>query len=352
MLLNEAEQKRKQSIRIMAFLFVFMAITAMLVLSTSVSAAELSDPIDGEKPWGWPLEGLYNSMRNMFYKLICSILDGAFGLIDGVVATANTELSKTPSSYNSTVFNLMTTVSHNVIIPIATVILSYVVIYDLITMLMEKNNFHDFDTSLFFRWLLKTGVALLFLSNADTIVNAFFDLGSVIVSNLNSTSSAVTGTMSDASAELGEQLTMFGIGTYISMLIPALLLDLVSIIIYVCVYVILIGRMIEIYIHLSIAPIPLATITSHEIGDMGKNYLKTIFAFILQAFFIFLCIVIYKSLIFSLVDKIGSITLSDNPDGAAWNISGYMFQIVAYGVVLVLTMFKTNSIAKSVVGAH
>lgn len=351
MLLHEAELNRKRKIRIMAFLFTFMAITAIFMLSTSVSADELQPPID-EEPWGWPLSGLYNSMRNMFYKLICNILNGAFGLIDGVVSTANGELSKTPSSYNSTVFDLMTAVSHNVIIPIATVILSYVVIYDLITMLMDKNNFHDFDTSLFFRWLIKTGVALLFLSNADTIVNAFFDLGSVMVKNLNSTSSAVTGTMSDASAELSGQLTQFGIGTYISMLIPALLLDLVSIIIYVCVYVILIGRMIEIYIHLSIAPIPLATITSHEIGDMGKNYLKTIFAFILQAFFIFLCIVIYKALIFSLVDKIGSLILDNNADGAAWKISGYIFQIVAYGVVLVLTMFKTNGIAKSVVGAH
>ncbi len=347
-MLEQKEREHRKRKKLLIFLFTSVITT--IVLAVPTLAAELEPPIDGEQPWGWPLDGIYNSIREMLYSLVCNILNGAFSFIDGVTQSAGYELGKTPQDYNGAVFSLITNVSHNVIIPIATVILAYVIIADLITMVMDKNNFHDFDTSLFFRWIMKAGAGILFLSNSDKIVNAFFDLGSMMIDGLNS-ESVQLGTMSAMTSSLEESLAKFGIGTYVSLIIPVGLLDIVSIIIYVCVYVILIGRMMEIYVYMSIAPIPMATLMNREIGSAGKDYLRTIFAFVLQAFFIFLCIVIYKALIFSLAEQLHNLTITD-ASNATWDVSGYMFQIMAYGIVLILTMFKSGSIAKSIVGAR
>ena len=115
---------------------------------------------------------------------------------------------------------------------------------------------------------------------------------------------------------------------------------------YVCIYVIVISRMCEIYLHLAVAPIPMATITNREFGESGKNYLKTIFSFVLQAFFILLCIGLFKHLVTSLANTIGA-------DGAEFSvITPQMFQIVAFGVCMILLMFKSQSLAKALVGAH
>lgn len=170
--------------------------------------------------------------------------------------------------------------------------------------------------------------------------------------NLNTqVNSAVadTGVTSWSDAVLGfyDKISVFGIANLLGMLIPSFLIMVICLVIYVCIYVIVISRMCEIYLHIAVAPIPMATITNREFGESGKNYLKVIFAFILQAFFILLCLGLFKFLILSLAGTVGS-----GEEVSFSNIVPQMFQIAAFGICMILLMFKSNGLAKSIVGAH
>lgn len=311
------------------------------------------NPQDGEDKWPWPVDGLYNSLREALYSVNMNSLDSGFALIDNATEWAKDTTKKTPQQYQSTIFNVVDTVAKKVIMPIATVILTYVVLLDFMQGVMDKNSFHDFDTSVFIRWIIKTTIAVYFVSNATTITNAFFDVGQSLADNLVTEISHINGgtlANGDMIEQISFTLSKCGIGTLICVLIPIVLLSSISLAIYVIVYVIMIGRMVEIYLHLSVAPIPLATITNREFGESGKNYLKIFFAFVLQMFFILLCICIYGALIKSLSVTIGTIDVKSENVLAA--ISGKLFEILAYGVVLMVTMLKANGLAKSIVGAH
>lgn len=346
--------------RILKKLFVFF--TVFLTMSVIFTVTAFADPIkplekvaDGEQPWGWPMDGIYESIRYMVFSLVKWMMEGSFGLMDTASSYATSELTQTPSDYGTSgaaIFNVVEAVSKNVILPIATIILTYIVIYELITMVMEKNNFHDFDTSVFFRWIVKTTVGIYFLTNSSTIINAFFDLGSKMASDLTATVDAgleTGGTFDSIVNVFVDSVKTFGIGTFISMLIPCLLIMLVSLVIYVAIYVIVISRMIEIYLHISVAPIPMATITNREFGESGKNFLKIIFAFVLQAFFMLLCISIFKVLVYNVAATIGQ---GCETETFVWDITKQLFETIAFGICLVLCMFKSNSLAKSIIGAH
>ncbi len=354
-------KERKFLLRIFSFLTVL--IIALCLGSVTAFAegeseetnakgyAKLSpEPQDGESRWGWPLDGIYDSFREAAYNLIMDTLDGSFSLIDNVTDTANAELKKTPKEYQSTIFTTVDKVAKQVIMPIATVILTYVVLLEFMQNVMDKNNFHDFDTSVFIRWIIKTTVAILFLTNAVTIVGAFFDLGKTLADNLVTVTSSGDSTLAGIMDKIDGTLCQCGIGTFVSMLIPIGLLNIVSIAMYMMMYVIMIGRMIEIYLHISIAPIPLATITNREFGETGKNYLKIIFSFVLQMFFILLCICIYRALLVSVGGTIEGLNVATA--NISWTINSKLFEILAYGIVLILTMFKSQSLAKSILNAH
>lgn len=353
-------EKSLRKKRIFKKLFVFFSV--FLTMSIMFSVTAFADPIsplewvnDGEQPWGWPMDGIYESIRFMLFTLVKWMMSGSFGLMDDASAYATNELTQTPSNYGTSgaeIFNVVEAVSKNVILPIATIVFTYIVIYEFITMVMEKNNFHDFDTSIFFRWIVKTSIGIYFLTNTSTIINAFFDLGSKMASDLTNTVNAGlnTGGSFDSVVSVFENsVKTFGIGTFISMLLPCFLIFVVSLVIYVAIYVIVISRMIEIYLHISVAPIPMATITNREFGESGKNFLKIIFAFVLQAFFMLLCISIFKVLVYNVAANIGKGCAADN---FVWDITKQLFETVAFGICLVLCMFKSNSLAKSILGAH
>lgn len=310
-------------------------------------------PEDGEDKWPWPVDGLYGSIREALYNANMALLESGFYLIDDVTKDAKEEFQKTPQDYEPTIFKVVDVVAKKVIMPVATVILTYVVLLDFMQNIMEKNNFHDFDTSVFIRWIIKTTVAIYLVTNATTIANAFFDVGSNLADNLVKETDAVKGGgLSNGTLiwNIGLTLRRCGIGSLISILIPVLVVALSSFVIYFAIYIIMIGRMVEIYLHLSVAPIPLASITNREFGESGKNYLKIIFAFVLQVVFILLCICIYGALVKSLEPALKAIEFGE--DNVVAVIGGKLLEILAYGVVLVLTMFKANGLAKSILGAH
>ena len=235
---------------------------------------------------------------------------------------------------------MIRTLSENVVVPIAGMIISFVLIYELITMVIDKNNMHDFDTSLFFRFLFKACIAVMLLSKTFDIVMAVFDVGSHVVTQAavsisGSTSLDVQATLTTM---FNNQIDTMGIGELIGLGMETMVISLCMKIMSVLITVILYGRMIEIYLYVSVAPIPAATVTNREWGTIGTNYLKGLVALAFQGFFIMVCVAIYAVLV-------ASVAVAGNLHSALWSVA-------AYTVILCFSLFKTGSLSKSIFNAH
>ena len=276
----------------------------------------------------------------MLQEWVLSNLTAMFGDVNDKVGTIAGEVSKTPSTWNTDIFDMIKNLSEAVIVPIAGMIITYVLCYELITMVTEKNNMHDFDSSLFFRYLFKACIAVWLLSNTFDIAMAVFDVGSYMVSRAGGSISSSTNI--DVEATL---ITMFndgidsmGIGELIGLGMETMIISLCMKIMSVLITVILYGRMIEIYLYVSVAPIPFSTWTNREWGSIGSNYFKGLFALAIQGFFIMVCVAIYAVLV-------SGISVADNLHTALWTVA-------AYTVILCFGLFKTGSLAKSICNAH
>jgi len=269
-----------------------------------------------------------------------SNLETMYTDVNTKVATISTEVSQTPSTWNSSIFNLVRNLSENVMVPIGGMIISFVLIYELISMVIDKNNMHEFDTSIFIRFFIKACLAVTLLSKTFDIVMAVFDVGNHIVTQAgglisNATSINVYTTIQQM---FSNQLTSMSIGDLISLGMESMIVSLCMKIMSVLITVIVYGRMVEIYLYISVAPVPCATVMNREWGSIGTNYFKGLCALAFQGFFIMICVGIYAVLV-------NGITVSANLHTALWSVA-------AYTVILCFALFKTGSIAKSVLNTH
>lgn len=246
------------------------------------------------------------------------------------------QVSLTPSTWNSSIFFMIQTLSEDVILPIAGLIITYVLCYELISMVMEKNNLHDFDTSLFFRYLLKAALAVFLLSNTFSITMAVFDVGSHVITAAGNSIHGSTAIEIEAAFHtlLENQISSMGIGELIGLGMETMVMSLCMKILSVLITVILYGRMIEIYLYISVAPIPFATWTNREWGSLGNHYFRGLFALAFQGFFMMVCVAIYAVLI-------SNLTVAANLHTALWSTA-------AYTVILCFSLFKTGSFAKAI----
>ena len=247
--------------------------------------------------------------------------------------------ARPPAGWNAGIFNMIRSLSENVIVPIAGVIITFVMCYELIQLVIEKNNLHDLDTWIFFKWIFKTFVAVLLVTNTWNIVMGVFDVTQSVVNQsagviISDTSIDVTTVITDIEAKLDAMSVGGLLGLWFQSLFVGLTMKALSI----CIMLVVYGRMIEIYLVTSVAPIPMATMVNHEWGSMGQNYLKSLLALGFQAFLILVCVGIYAVLI-------QTIAATDDISGAIWACMGYT-------VLLCFTLFKTGSLAKSVFSAH
>ena len=282
---------------------------------------------DGIADWikGILIEGIMGNFTSMFNE------------VNSKVTEIASQVGQTPAGWNASVFNLIRTLSETVVIPVAGMILTFVLCYELITMIIEKNNMAEFDTFNIFKWIFKTFVATYILTNTFGIVMGIFELAQWVVSG----SAGVIGSALDmnlALADLETTLEAMGIGELIGLYLESSILSLAMKAISLCVFIIIYGRMIEIYLTCSIAPIPLSTMVNREWGSLGNNYLKSLFALAFQGFLIMVCIAIYAILL-------QTITSSTDIHAAIWGCAGYT-------VLLCFTLFKTGSLAKGIFGSH
>lgn len=289
------------------------------------------------------MDSIFEKITQAINEFLISLIEGSLGTmfndVNDKVGTIASEVGQTPQQWNSSIFSLIQNLSETVIIPIAGLIITFILCYELISMIIDKNNMHDIDTFMFFKYFFKAGVAVLVVSNTFNIIMAVFDVGQHIVSN----SAGVIGSntnidISSALADIRTTLEAMGTGELFLLVLETSLVSLCMKILSVCITVVIFGRMIEIYLYSSVGAIPFATMANHEWGQMGSNYLRGLVALGFQGFFIMVCVGIYAALV--------------NGFTVTTDLHSTIFSIVAYTVVLCFTLFKTGSISKSIFNAH
>ena len=277
----------------------------------------------------WIKEGMVDAIEGQYQNI--------FDSVNSQVSDVSSQVGQTPQGWNGNVFNMIKSLSESVVVPIAGMILTFVLVYELIQMILEKNNMHEFDTFNIYKWVFKTFVAAYLLTNCFTIVMAVFDLAQNVIaqgSGIVNNDFDVSASMSDLRSRLEAMGVWELIGLWLESNIIHLCMWILSIVIFVIVY----GRMIEIYLTVSLAPIPFSTMANREWGQIGTNYLRSLFALAFQGFLILVCVAIYAVLI-------QTIPSADNIHGALWGTAGYT-------VLLAFALFKTGSLSKSIFSAH
>ena len=274
------------------------------------------------------------------------LLGGSISNLSGLYDSTNTRVAEiagqvgtTPAAWNSSIYNMIRALSDNVILPIAGVVLAFVMTLELIQLIVDRNNMHDVDTWMFFKWIFKTACAVLIVTNTWNIVMGVFDLAqSVVNSAAGVTVTQASLDISSIVTDLESRLMDMELGPLFGLWFQTLFVGVCMWALSICIFIVVYGRMVEIYLVTSVAPVPMATMMNREWGQTGQNYLRGLLALGFQAFMILVCVAIYAALI-------GNIAVSDDISYAIWTCMGYT-------VLLCFTLFKTGSLAKSVFHAH
>lgn len=284
-------------------------------------------------------ESITEWLKEVLVGGIISNLTGMFDSTNQQVSQIVGEVGLTPQAWNSGIFNMIQNLSNSVILPIAGAILAFVMTLELIQLITDKNNLNDVDTWMFFKWVFKSAAAVLIVTNTWTIVMGIFDAAQSVVSSaagviVGNTNIDITTLMVD----MEDRLMDMDIGPLFGLWFQSLFVGICTWAITICIFIVIYGRMIEVYLATSVAPIPMATMVNREWGQMGQNYLRSLLALGFQAFLIVVCVAIYAVLV-------QNIAVSTDISSAIWTCMGYT-------VLLCFSLFKTGSLAKSVFNAH
>lgn len=284
------------------------------------------------------IEKIGDWLKEVIISFIMNQLTGLFDSINMQVGNVAEQVGKTPQDFSPGVFSMIQNISETVVLPIAGIFLTFIACYELIQMITEYNNLANFETWIFFKWVFKTFAAVLLISNTFDIVMGVFELAQYAVNQASSVISGETDIDGEELSSIEEKLNEMEIGPLLGLLVQVILVSLGVKILSLVIFVIVYGRMIEIYLMTSLAPVPFSTFSNREQSQIGQNYLKSLLALGFQAFLILICVGIYAVLIHDL-------TVSDDVVASMWSCMGYM-------VLLTFTLFKTGSLAKSIFGAH
>lgn len=284
------------------------------------------------------LQQITDWLKEMLVSGIMGNLSGMFDSVNNQVGEIASSVGTTPAAFSPGVFSMIRNVSESVIIPIAGMILTFIACYELIQLIVEHNNLANFETWVFFKWIFKTFAAVMLITNTFSITMAVFDVAQRVIDSSGGIISGSTAVDGSALESMEATLQGMDLGPLLGLFLQSFILQVTMSALAVVIFVIVYGRMIEIYLMVSLAPIPFATFVNREQSSTGQNYLRSLFALGFQGFLIMICVGIYAVLIHSL-------SVSGDPIASIWGIMGYT-------VLLCFTLFKTGSLAKSVLNAH
>ena len=284
-------------------------------------------------------DSITNWLKEVLVSGIVSNLSGMFDSTNEQIGQIAGQVGLTPQAWNSGIFNMIQNLSNNVVLPLAGAILAIVMTLELIQLITDRNNLNDVDTWMIFKWVFKSAAAVLIVSNTWTIVMGIFDAAQSVVNGaagvmIGNTSIDISSVVTDLESRLMEM----DVGPLLGLWFQSLFVGICTWAITICIFIVIYGRMIEVYLVTSVAPIPMATMANREWGQMGQNYLRTLFALGFQAFLIMVCVAIYSVLV-------QNISVSTDISTAIWTCMGYT-------VLLCFCLFKTSSLARSVFNAH
>ncbi|NLT47090.1 MAG: hypothetical protein GXX92_01625 [Clostridiales bacterium] len=288
------------------------------------------------------MDSILQSIEDWFRELLVSgIMDHLTSTFDSVndkVGEISTNVGMSPAGFSPAVYGMIENISNNVIMPIAGIILTFIACYELIQLVISHNNLANFETWIFWKWIFKTFVAVTVITNTMNITMAVFDVAQHVVNSAGGLISGSTAIDASTLASMQSTLEAMDIGPLLSIFLQSFVVQFLIYILSALIFVIVYARMIEIYLMVSLAPIPFATFGNKEQSHIGQNYLRSLFALGFQGFLILICVGIYAVLI-------QSIAFSSDIIGSLWGVMGYT-------ILLAFTLFKTGTIAKSILHAH
>ena len=284
------------------------------------------------------IEDITTWLKEMLVDGIMNNLSGMFSSVNEEVAEVATNVGQTPSSFSPTVFALIKNVSETVIMPIAGLILTFIACYELIQLIIDHNNLANFESWIFFKWIMKTFIAVTLVSNTFDITMAVFDVAQSVIAKSGKLISGSTAIRNSLLTGMQSTIEGMELGPLLGLWLQSFVVQICTMALSAVIFVIIYGRMIEIYLMVSLAPIPLSTFGNREQSMVGQNYMRALFALGFQGFLILICVGIYAALV-------KNVSVSGDIIGSLWGILGYT-------VLLCFTLFKTGALAKSIFNAH
>ena len=284
------------------------------------------------------LEQITDWLKEMLVSGIMQNLSGMFDSVNQRVGDITTQVGTTPAAFSPGIFSMIQNVSESVIVPIAGMILTFIACYELIQMIIDHNNLANFETWIFFKWVFKTFMAVTIITNCFNITMAVFDVAQQVISGAGGIISGSTAIDDAALQGMRQTIEVMDLGPLLGLYLQSFVVQTTMWVLGILIFVIVYGRMIEIYLMVSLAPIPFSTFGNREQSQIGQNYLRSLFAIGFQGFLILVCVGIYAVLI-------QSVAFSQNVIASLWGVVGYT-------VLLCFTLFKTGGLAKSVLNAH
>lgn len=198
-------------------------------------------------------------LKELLIGGIMGNLEGLFDYVNTQVGEIAVQVGTTPAAWNAGVFSLIRQLSETVILPIAGLVLTFVATYELIQMLLEKNNMHEFDVANIYKWMFKTACAIFILSNTFDIVMAVFDVSQTVIAQAGGLIQGSTDITPDMITELETTLEGMDLGPLLGLWLQSSIIGVTMWALGIVIFVLVYGRMLEIYLLTSLAPIPNST---------------------------------------------------------------------------------------------
>lgn len=322
-------------------------------LVTASIGEEISDIFDSF------IEAIEEFFTNVLAGASSSAIDSALNLFknglnsDNIVGDA---LTTTPNAYEGgDIFLIIDNICDNIVAPIGGMILVIILLYELISVVIGGNNFREFDTSIFFKWIFKCLCGIILISHTSDLIIGVFSMGSGITKDaleLAVTGDVITEEISTIAGDIQTMLTTQCEGDWgilVTFLLFSLIMWIAVVASLVIVMLVIISRMIEAFMYISIAPIPMSTFMNKEWGTIGNNWLRNLLAIAFQGVFIVVAIALFQTMFTVTLQGMLEVDLTD---GASIDLYFSMILCIVWAIALCFTVFRSSSVSKSVFNAH
>lgn len=305
------------------------------------------------------IEAIEEFFTNVLAGASSSAIDSALNLFknglnsDSIVGDA---LTTTPNAYEGgDIFLIIDNICDNIVAPIGGMILVIILLYELISVVIGGNNFREFDTSIFFKWIFKCLCGVILISHTSDIIIGVFSMGSGITKDaleLAVTGDVITEEIATIAGDIQTMLTTQCEGEWgilVTFLLFSLIMWIAVVASLVIVMLVIISRMIEAFMYISIAPIPMSTFMNKEWGTIGNNWLRNLLAIAFQGVFIVVAIALFQTMFTVTLQGMLEVDLTD---GASIDLYFNMILCIVWAIALCFTVFRSSSVSKSVFNAH